>query len=165
MHPAFARQSAALTKSTSKKETQSILSRFNSDSQFSALHRPKRTPLRILIATDRASRGRDLPELSSVINYDVPHSVNTYVHRIGRTARAGRQGHAWTLLQHKEAAWYWNAIGKGIGKDGEEMSEKIDRGSASIKREHLSDVGKDGRREAYLNALKMMKEDVRGTHH
>jgi ATP-dependent RNA helicase DeaD len=56
----------------------------------------KRT--RVLVATNVASRGLDLPEVSHVINFDVPEDVETYVHRIGRTARAGRPGTAITFV-------------------------------------------------------------------
>jgi len=59
----------------------------------------KRTP--VLVATNVASRGLDLPEISHVINFDVPEDVETYVHRVGRTARAGRSGTAITFVgQH-----------------------------------------------------------------
>ena len=49
----------------------------------------------ILVATDRASRGLDIQNLTHVISYDVPASALTYVHRVGRTARAGKDGSAW----------------------------------------------------------------------
>ncbi len=59
----------------------------------------KRTP--VLIATNVASRGLDLPEISHVINFDMPEDVDTYVHRVGRTARMGRIGTAITFVgQH-----------------------------------------------------------------
>ncbi len=55
----------------------------------------------LLIATNVASRGLDLPEISHVINFDVPEDVETYIHRVGRTARAGRPGTAITFVgQH-----------------------------------------------------------------
>ncbi len=56
----------------------------------------------ILIATNVASRGLDIPDVSHVINYDLPEDVETYVHRIGRTARAGREGIAATLVGETE---------------------------------------------------------------
>ncbi|CAK7565146.1 MAG: ATP-dependent RNA helicase dbp6 [Sporothrix epigloea] len=66
--------------------------------------------LRILVATDLAARGIDLPSLDHVINYDMPPSVEFYVHRVGRTARAGASGHAWTLYTKKQAGWFWPVI-------------------------------------------------------
>jgi superfamily II DNA/RNA helicase len=54
--------------------------------------------LSVLVASDLASRGLDVDGISHVINYDVPEDPEIYVHRIGRTARAGRDGVAWTLV-------------------------------------------------------------------
>lgn len=56
----------------------------------------------ILIATNVASRGLDIPDVSHVVNYDLPEDVETYVHRIGRTARAGKEGVAVTLVGEDE---------------------------------------------------------------
>jgi len=56
----------------------------------------------ILVATDVAARGLDIKELSMVINYDFPNSLETYTHRIGRTARAGEEGIAVTLYNEEE---------------------------------------------------------------
>jgi ATP-dependent RNA helicase DeaD len=53
----------------------------------------------IMVATDVASRGLDVPEITHVINYDMPDEPEVYVHRIGRTARAGRSGRAFTFVQ------------------------------------------------------------------
>jgi len=69
---------------------------------------------RILVASDLTARGIDLPDLDHVINYDMPPSAEVYVHRVGRTARAGRTGHSWTLFTKKEAGWFWPEVaGKG----------------------------------------------------
>jgi superfamily II DNA/RNA helicase len=54
--------------------------------------------LKVLVASDLASRGLDVDDVSHVINYDIPEDPEVYVHRIGRTARAGRKGVAWTLV-------------------------------------------------------------------
>jgi ATP-dependent RNA helicase DeaD len=57
---------------------------------------------RILVATNVASRGLDIPDVSHVVNYDLPEDAETYVHRIGRTARAGKEGVAATLVGEAE---------------------------------------------------------------
>jgi ATP-dependent RNA helicase DeaD len=59
----------------------------------------------ILIATDVAARGLDIPDVTHVINYDIPESAEAYVHRIGRTGRAGRHGEAITLVTPRETRW------------------------------------------------------------
>ncbi len=64
---------------------------------------------RILVATDVAARGLDIPHIEHVINYDLPQSPEDYIHRIGRTARAGAKGHALTLLAPQDAG-KWRAI-------------------------------------------------------
>ena len=52
----------------------------------------------MLVATNVAARGLDIPEVSHVINYDIPEETESYIHRIGRTARMGRQGMAITFV-------------------------------------------------------------------
>jgi len=71
--------------------------------------------LRILVASDVAARGLDIPEVSHVINYDVPTHPEDYVHRIGRTGRAGRDGAAFTLATSEDRK-YLDAVEKLIGK-------------------------------------------------
>ncbi|KAH8677839.1 P-loop containing nucleoside triphosphate hydrolase protein [Xylariales sp. PMI_506] len=66
--------------------------------------------IRIIVASDLISRGIDLPNLEHVINYDMPTSIASYVHRVGRTARAGKSGHAWTLFTDSEARWFWREV-------------------------------------------------------
>jgi ATP-dependent RNA helicase DeaD len=56
----------------------------------------------LLVATDVAARGLDIPEVSHIINYDLPLDAESYVHRIGRTGRAGRAGQALTLVTPRE---------------------------------------------------------------
>jgi ATP-dependent RNA helicase DeaD len=59
----------------------------------------------ILIATDVAARGLDIPNVTHVINFDIPESSEAYVHRIGRTGRAGKKGEAITLVTPRETRW------------------------------------------------------------
>ena len=66
---------------------------------------------RILVATDIAARGLDIPHIQSVINYDLPQCPEDYIHRIGRTARAGAAGAAVNLLTTADSA-KWKAICK-----------------------------------------------------
>jgi len=67
-----------------------------------ALEEFKRGKVRVLVATDVAARGLDIDRLPHVVNYELPHVAEDYVHRIGRTARAGQEGHAVSLVCHEE---------------------------------------------------------------
>jgi len=67
-----------------------------------ALHDLRRGRVQILVATDIASRGIDVDDITHVINYDVPHTPEDYVHRIGRTGRIGATGDAFTLMSPEE---------------------------------------------------------------
>ena len=80
-----------------------------------ALNRFKEGKIRVLVATDIAARGLDISELSHVINYDVPMEPENYVHRIGRTGRAGHGGIAITFCQADEVP-YLRRIEKTIDK-------------------------------------------------
>ena len=66
------------------------------------MHEFKNDRIGILVATDIVSRGIDIDDISLIINYDVPHDSEDYVHRIGRTARAGEKGMAITLISQEE---------------------------------------------------------------
>jgi len=71
--------------------------------------------LKILVASDVAARGLDVPAVSHVFNFDVPIHADDYVHRIGRTGRAGRSGAAYMLASHRDGK-YIEAIEKITGK-------------------------------------------------
>jgi superfamily II DNA/RNA helicase len=67
-------------------------------SRTAALEQFRRNEVTLLVASDVAARGLDIPDVSHVFNFDVPHHPDDYVHRIGRTGRAGRAGAALTLV-------------------------------------------------------------------
>lgn len=67
-----------------------------------ALHNFKSGKIRVMVATDVASRGIDIQELPLVVNYDLPHVAETYIHRIGRTGRAGHDGTALSFCSNEE---------------------------------------------------------------
>ncbi|KAL9378107.1 hypothetical protein Peur_029442 [Populus x canadensis] len=85
--------------------------------RLGALNKFKARECNILICTDVASRGLDIPAVDMVINYDVPSNSKDYIHRVGRTARAGRSGVAISLVNQYELEWYLqieNLIGKKL---------------------------------------------------
>ena len=71
--------------------------------------------LQILVATDIASRGIDVMNISHVINYDIPNTVEAYIHRIGRTGRADKEGEAFTLITQEDQSEV-RAIERVLGK-------------------------------------------------
>ncbi len=96
----------------------------------------------LLVASDVAARGLDIPEVSHVFNYDVPHHAEDYVHRIGRTGRAGRSGTAYTIVTHSDAKSL-SAIEKLIGNAVTWQGEPLgDAPPPSQKRESRGDSTK-----------------------
>jgi ATP-dependent RNA helicase DeaD len=78
----------------------------------------------ILVATDVAARGIDIPQVALVINYDVPNQDMVYFHRIGRTARAGAKGRAITLVSYSSVG-EWNEIKKQTSVKMTDLNEKL----------------------------------------
>ena len=72
--------------------------------RIDSLGRFRAEAARILIATDVASRGLDIPVVELVINFDVPRDPDDYIHRVGRTARAGKSGEAITFVGERDIA-------------------------------------------------------------
>ena len=79
------------------------------------MYRFKTGKVNVLVATDIVSRGIDIDDIRLIINYDVPHDNEDYVHRIGRTARAGSEGLALTFVNEKEQTPF-NGIEHFLGK-------------------------------------------------
>ena len=130
-----------------------LTSSTRSSARRSSLKAFENGKISILIASDLVSRGLDLPNLAHVINYDVPVSISSYVHRVGRTARAGKRGHAWTLFTPTEAWWFWNEIGR---------SNAVERAASSkIARVNIaaSQFNED-QRAAYEKALEALRVEA-----
>src|SRR5262245_36405776 len=90
--------------------------------RMAALDRFRKGDVKLLIASDVAARGLDIPDVSHVFNFDVPHHADDYVHRIGRTGRAGKSGTAITIvssIDSKSVAAIEKLIGQTISWMGE----------------------------------------------
>jgi len=85
----------------------------------------RKNRFQVLVATDVAARGLDIPHIEHVINYDIPQNPEDYIHRIGRTARAGAKGRALTFLTDGDKK-NWNAIGKLINPNAPAPKSKLD---------------------------------------
>jgi ATP-dependent RNA helicase DDX51/DBP6 len=142
LNPSLQDITATLTKSTTAAERRKLLN---------AVRDGK---IKILISTDRASRGLDLEDLTYVVNYDMAFSVTSYVHRVGRTARAGKKGKAWTLYTDKEARWFWKTVAQG---------SDIQRGNREVERlRFAADFGGEELRERYQESLQKLQDAVHG---
>ncbi|WP_127089534.1 DEAD/DEAH box helicase [Aquabacter cavernae] len=94
--------------------------------RMAALEQFRSGEANLLVASDVAARGLDIPAVSHVFNYDVPHHAEDYVHRIGRTGRAGRSGTALTIVTHDDAkslAAIEKLIGNAVAWSGEPLGE------------------------------------------
>ncbi len=141
LHPSYTSQIGTLTSNHASLHRRKILRLFNA-------HK-----LSMLVASNLVARGMDIPHLAHVVNYDIPTHVREYVHRVGRTARAGRMGQAWTLVADREAGWFWNAIARGA--DLRRAQER------KVTRCRLNLDGGEEEQERYRLALRTLGEEVR----
>ncbi|WP_370875175.1 DEAD/DEAH box helicase [Metabacillus malikii] len=111
-----------------------------------AMKRFREAKIQLLVATDVAARGLDVEGVTHVFNYDIPHDVESYVHRIGRTGRAGGDGVAYTLVAPKDLD-FLRMIEKGIKQVLVKKSiigvsipekEKYSRKDESISKQHTN---------------------------
>lgn len=141
-----------------------------------ALKQFKESSINILIATDVAARGIDVPDITHVINYDMPRSADIYVHRIGRTARGGKKGTAISLVEahdvdmlakverytdqklkrriikslrpaHKEAQTSQRKPKKAPNKKGKERAEELKKQQKAKRLKKKENIGKQRHRD------------------
>jgi superfamily II DNA/RNA helicase len=125
-----------------------------------ALDQFRKGEIPLLVASDVAARGLDIPAVSHVFNFDVPHHADDYVHRIGRTGRAGRAGTAISIvtpLDQKSMVAIEKLIGQTIPRaEGSSESQAAERAPASAggepqaregAREHTREHTREGARE------------------
>lgn len=112
-------------------DTTALHSMKTQQQRLASLSRFKSGQVSILIATDVASRGLDIPTVDLVINYDIPRFTRDYVHRVGRTARAGRGGSAVSLITQYDVQLVQD-IEELLGKKLEEYELDEDKVLKSI---------------------------------
>lgn len=105
-----------------------------------ALEDFKEGRVRILIATDVASRGIDVKDITCVVNYDFPRNIEEYVHRVGRTGRAGRTGTSITFMARedwKHARELIKILSEGEQEVPQSLVDMADRYDAMRKRRYI----------------------------
>ncbi len=130
------------------------------------IERLKSGSLDIVVATDVAARGLDVPRVSHVINYDVPYDTEAYVHRIGRTGRAGRSGNAILFVAPREMRML-KAIERATRQPIESIAlptrgEVADRRVAQFKQQILEVLGEENLDFFYEVIRRMESEDNLG---
>jgi superfamily II DNA/RNA helicase len=98
--------------------------------------------LKLLVASDVAARGLDIPDVSHVFNYDVPHHADDYVHRIGRTGRAGKLGETYMIVTPADDR-NLDKVLKLIGKAPDEVTLDLDWASAKEKDQRRKEIERE----------------------
>jgi ATP-dependent RNA helicase DDX49/DBP8 len=126
----------------------SLHSKLGQRQRIDNLGRFRASAARILVATDVASRGLDIPEVGMVMNYDIPRDPDDYIHRVGRTARAGRSGDAVTFVGQRDVELVL-AVEERVGRPLEAWSEEGVNLETRVIRDALKLVS-EKKREALL---------------
>jgi superfamily II DNA/RNA helicase len=131
-----------------------------------ALDQFRKGEIPLLVASDVAARGLDIPAVSHVFNFDVPHHADDYVHRIGRTGRAGRAGTAISIgtpLDQKSIVAIENQIGQSIPRvDSGVESQSVDSPAAPSSGETEQPRQSRGREGSREGAREGSREGSRG---
>jgi superfamily II DNA/RNA helicase len=115
--------------------------------------------LRLLIASDVAARGLDIPDVSHVFNYDVPHHADDYVHRIGRTGRAGKSGETYMIVTPADSRSLDKVL-KLIGQNPDEVVLDLDWSEAKPSRGRPERGGRGDRRPAREERPRRHREEA-----
>jgi superfamily II DNA/RNA helicase len=118
----------------------------------------------VLVASDAAARGLDLPGLPAVIHYDAPPRAKTYVHRVGRTARAGREGLSYALVRPEQARHFKQILKRTVlaSAQGSAGASSAPYAKETLQRALCSDYAP--RMAACLKALKgVLEAEAAGT--
>jgi ATP-dependent RNA helicase DeaD len=122
----------------------------------------KQGKIDILVATDVVARGLDVERVSHVINYDIPYDSESYVHRIGRTGRAGRQGDAILFISHREKRLLFS-IEKTTKQPIEAMPNpsisEINETRLSRFKQSVAEAAQDDSIESLMPIVEMIKEE------
>ncbi|ABM45423.1 hypothetical protein H704_00565 [Bartonella bacilliformis Peru38] len=121
----------------------------------------KENKLTLLVASDVAARGLDIPDVSHVFNYDVPTHAEDYIHRIGRTGRAKRSGKAFTIVTKNDQKYI-----SAIEKISKENIEWLDGDLSTLINDEVNDISlktkstKSPKKNIQKNAIKMPKDNA-----
>merc|ERR1719199_1456760 len=102
----------------------------NQKEREQALNDLKSAQIKILVATDVAARGLDIKGVTLVVNYDLPANTEDYVHRIGRTGRAGQKGYAVALVTDRDAG-HLRGIIEVMKRTNQEIPEEVQQMAAN----------------------------------
>lgn len=137
-------------------------------SRLGALNKFRAGMRDILVATDVAARGLDIPKVDIVINHDLPQDSKTYVHRVGRTARAGKSGRALSIVTQFDLE-IWLRIEAALGKKLEEhpterdevmvFKPRVEEAQRNARTEMKALVEERGKKGAVLKGRRMGKTD------
>ncbi|TCD64285.1 ATP-dependent RNA helicase dbp6 [Steccherinum ochraceum] len=114
------------------KVLQAYSSELGAADRKSILERFKSQEVNILVCSDLISRGIDISHVSHVVSYDAPVDMRKYVHRVGRTARAGRAGDAWTLVEEQEARYFKALLNAADHLDAVKRLRVVEKDVASL---------------------------------
>lgn len=150
----FTAHNSPSSSSTQTQTSHAFSSDLPSSTRTHLLTQFKSGSIRVLFCSDVMARGMDLgPSVKTVINFDVPSKLLTYIHRVGRCARAGRDGLAYTLLEEQQVKWF-----KMVISGGSQVNRGTDKKVGKVK---LNKFEFEKFRDGYVKALGDLEEVVK----